>query len=129
MEVLRTFLEPPLIYAIAAGLAVLLVAWLGLRRYVNRRYVELRRSEATDQLAFHLARIAESLESLAASNARFQQRVESALERFAVPRAEGGAEAPAERRPRITPYARELGAWSQKEPPQEADTEVRPQRD
>ena len=66
MDLFRTILEPPLVYVIAGGFVTLLALLLVLARYLNRRYVILRRSAGTDQIAFELARIAGALESMAA---------------------------------------------------------------
>jgi hypothetical protein len=66
LELFRAILEPPLVYVIAGGFVTLLVLLLVLARYLNRRYVVLRRSAGTDQIAFELARIAGALETIAA---------------------------------------------------------------
>ncbi len=98
LETLRSFLQPPLLYAIAAGWAVLFVALLVLGRYMNRRSVTLRRSESTDQIALELGRIASALETIAASQSR--------------PRVRFGSHEVApqpERRPRMTSYGGEIG--------------------
>jgi hypothetical protein len=66
LDLFRALLDPPLIYAIAGGFVALLALLLLLARYLNRRYVVLRRSAGTDQIAFELARIASALETIAA---------------------------------------------------------------
>ena len=70
LETVRVLLQPPLVYAVAGGWVVLFVALLVLGRYMNRRYVILRRSESVDQIAFELGRIAGALESIATSQSR-----------------------------------------------------------
>jgi hypothetical protein len=65
LDTLRLFVEPPQLYAILAALAVLIALLVVLARYLNRRYVLLRRSAGTDQIAFELARIANALEAMA----------------------------------------------------------------
>jgi len=70
LDTLRAFLEPPLVYAVATTLVILVGLLLVLARYLNRRYVILHRSAGTDQIAFELARIANSLEIMAATSPR-----------------------------------------------------------
>lgn len=65
LEQFRALVSPPLVYLVAGGLLTLLAVLLVLARYLNRRYVILRRSAGTDQIAFELARIATALEAIA----------------------------------------------------------------
>jgi len=74
LDTLRAFLEPPLVYAVATTLLILVGLLLVLARYLNRRYVILHRSAGTDQIAYELARIANSLEIMAATSPRARDK-------------------------------------------------------